>query len=139
MEFLLLLLLVHERVAAFLGVSEAVLIKDELILQVLKVVVRKVEAFGGRIVSGGREKRVESESEGVFQHDWDDSFQHRAVDFKAGIVVDFNEPGFEVPVDHEVKAKYLEVIAMPAVVDGLVVGPDDVGCHFLHLGQDLPL
>lgn len=53
-------------------------------------------------MGGGWEEGVEADSEGVLEHDWDDPFEDGAVDLETGVVVDLDEPGLEVSVDHEV-------------------------------------
>ena len=75
----------------------------------------------------------------MLEHNRNNSFKNRAVYFQAGVVVDLNKPGFEIPVDHEVQAKDLEIILMSSVVDDLVVGFDDIGSHLFQFGHDISL
>ena len=90
-------------------------------------------------MTGWGENGVQAYSEGMLEHNRDDSFKNRAVYFKTGIVVDLDEPGFEISIDHEVQAKDLEVILMSSVVNGLVVGLDDIGSHLFQFGHDISL
>ena len=88
-------------------------------------------------MTGRGEDRVQTYSEGMLEHYRNDSFKDRTVYFQAGVVVDLNKPGFEIPVDHEVQAKDLEIILMSSVVDDLVVGFDDIGSHLFQFGHDI--
>ena len=84
----------------------------------------------------GRVKRIKAHPERVLYKCRDDPFHQGTVDLQAGVVVYFDQPGLKVPVYHEVQPKYLEIIGMALVVDGLVVGFDYSQCQFLHFGND---
>lgn len=46
--------------------------------------------------------------EGIFEHGGNDSAKKWTSQFQARISVDFNQPDFEVLVDHVIKAEYLK-------------------------------
>lgn len=64
---------------------------------------------------------------------WDDLRQHRAAQLQARIGVDFDQPRSQTAIDHEVKAKDLEVILQPFLVQVASTCPYYVSPHFLRL------
>ena len=90
-------------------------------------------------MTGRGEYGVQTYPEGMLKHNRNDSFKNGAVYFQAGVIVDLNEPGFEIPIDHEIQPKDLEVILMSSVVDDLVVSLDDIGSHLFEFGHDISL
>lgn len=88
-------------------------------------------------MAGGREERVQTHSQRVLKHDWNYPFEQGAVDLQTWVVVDFDQPRLEVPIDHKIESKDLKVVLMSAVVDDLVVRLDDVGGHFFNFGQNI--
>jgi hypothetical protein len=77
-------------------------------------------------VTGRGKQRIQPDSQRVLQHHWNNSLKNRAVHLQARVVVDLNQPRLEISINHEIKSKYLEVVLMPAMVYGAVIGLDDV-------------
>lgn len=62
------------------------------------------------VVAGRREHHVEGQPQGLLDHEGDYAVEQWARDLEAGVGVDFDEPGVEVLVDHEVQAEDFEVV-----------------------------
>ena len=90
-------------------------------------------------MTGRGKDRVQTYPEGMLEHNRNDSFKNGAVYFQAGVVVDLNEPGFEILINHEIQPKDLKVILMSSVVNNLVVSLDDICSHLFQFGHDISL
>lgn len=62
------------------------------------------------VVTGRRVDDVEGETEGLVEHLRYDAAEERTGQLEAGISIDFDEPGIEISVNHEVQSEYLEVV-----------------------------
>ena len=89
------------------------------------------------VVGGRREGQVEGEFEAELSHVGNDAVEQRTCTLQTRIGVDFDEPGLEIGIDHEIESKDLEVIHE---VGGRYFGEDTAHCirpHLLHLREDL--
>jgi hypothetical protein len=93
--------------------------------------------IGVGVVGWRREGEVKGEFEGLFSHVGNNAVEEGTGTLKARVGVDFNEPRFELTVNHEVKAKYFEVIHEIPRGDLSIDTSNCISAHFLHEWQDL--
>ena len=62
------------------------------------------------VVSWWRVYYIKCESECLIKHGGNNSVEKRAVELKAGICVDLDEPRVEVSIDHKIEAKDLKIM-----------------------------
>lgn len=72
----------------------------------------------------------------MFYHVRNDSIQKWAGAIQAWVGVDLNQPRLEVPINHEIQPKYLEIVHLVLRTDLIIYTSGCVFAHFLHLGQD---
>lgn len=94
-------------------------------------------AFRVGPVHGGRSEEVEGEFEGTIDHARYDPFQGGGGSLKARVGVDFDEPGLEVLVDHEIEPEYFEGRKSVPVPKLGVGGFDGVEGNLFELGTDI--
>lgn len=82
------------------------------------------------------EDGIHCDFDGVFEHGGDDIVEYVAAGLKAGVGVDFYEPGMQFLVDHEVIPEDLKGVLLAAVPE--VIGRPDGNSHQLpHCRQDV--
>lgn len=89
------------------------------------------------VVGWRREGQVQGQLERLLSHVGNDAVEEGTGALKAGVGVDFDEPRLELAVDHEIKAKYFEVVDEVARSDLGIDTPNCVSAHLLHEGQDV--
>ena len=70
----------------------------------------------------------------MLEHNRNNSFEDRTVDFQARVIIDLDKPGLKIPVNHKIKPKYLKVILMPFMIQNLIVGFDNAASHLFQFG-----
>lgn len=100
-------------------------------------VLRDAVFVSGGVVERWGEERIKGNTKRVFQHARNNSFKDQTVDFQTWICVDLYEPRLEIAVYHEVKAKYLEIIAPAVWLEELERSPHRVCSDLLELRKDL--
>ena len=91
---------------------------------------------GVGIMCGRRKGQVKTQLEGLFNHVGDNSVDDRTCTVQTGVGIDLNQPGLEVPINHEIQPKNLEVVHLSLGN----LGEDTLGSisgYLSHFWQDL--
>ena len=73
---------------------------------------------------GWRKKRVKSDSESVLDNSRNDPFKNRAVDFKTGICIAFDQIRLKFAADVEIKPIKLKIMTLPFRIHELETSSD---------------
>ncbi len=119
--------------------SLSLLVEDYLELEVGKDVVAELVPFHGGIVSWRGEQWVQPNPQTILNHSWNYPRKQGTRYLQAWVEVDFNQPRFEVVINHEIHPKHLEVVQLPLDIQFVEIGLDSISCHLFHLRKDILL
>lgn len=83
-------------------------------------------------VGRGREQWVQANPQGIFDHGWYDPTEQRTRQLQTRVRVDFDEPGVEVLVDHEVHAKHFKIMLSLVLINCHERRSDGIRRYFLN-------
>ena len=86
------------------------------------------------VVGGRREGQVEGEFEAELSRVGNDAVEQRTCTLQTRIGVDFDEPGLEVLVNHEIQSKDLEGRQAVPLAQQMVGGFDGISSYTFELG-----